>query len=113
MKNKPWTFKELASLGLMCCIIIFGLVKCEKAEAGMYLDIGIGYMRGVDITRSASLNVGGHTVSATARLEAPEDTSYGFIRVGYERRGWHLEYETRGIPEYHIDSVNLYHRWRF
>ena len=85
----------------------------SRAEAGAYMDFGVGYMKGIEITKSASVTFDDYTISAEAKLEAPQDTGHFMFRGGYKHKGWHLEYETKGIPGLHIDSVNLYHRWEF
>ena len=87
-----------------------------KSEAGFYVDAGIGMMSGLEYDASASVDLG-HGFSLNYEAEASatlNDVPFFLFRGGYEwDSGYHLEFETQGIPDIHYETVTFYHRWRF
>ena len=104
MKTKIFIIMALA-------IIVFGW--SNNSKAGFYIDAGIGYIKGIEATETISLEVGDFILNVEAKGEAPISSSIFILRTGYEYCGLHLEIETIGVPDQHIEIFSTYYRWKF
>ena len=101
---------DLLVILMMLALGIFGWSM--RAEAGFYVDAGVGVMKGLEAEASIDL---GHGFSLNYEAEATlNDLPFFMFRGGYETpNGFHFELQTTGIPEYHYETFTIYKRWRF
>lgn len=114
MKNKSHLDKtDIAVIVMMLVLGVLGWSM--KAEAGFYVDAGVGMIKGLEYEAEASVDLGnGFELSYKAEAKATiNDLPFFMLRGGYEYRGFHFELQTTGIPEYHYETFTFYHRWRF
>jgi len=90
------------------------LMSVAQVQAGPYIDFGVSYVREIGVSQTASADIGGHTITATVRSVLEVNSAVLLFRAGYKtKNGMHFEFETRGSPEYHMESVQVYKRWEF
>lgn len=90
-------------LKILVAVMLLLLVKSPHAQAGFYLDIGVGWIEEVTVIQTLG--------PLESEYTFPIREAYLVLRGGYEYKGWHGEYETIGNSERSFSTLKGYYRW--
>ena len=83
------------------------------AHSGFYIDLGLTYIDDVDVVSSGRVDLFGYEVTAEYTHNLEVEGLVPMLRVGYNHKGWVLEYDTIGSPDVMIPRINGFYRFEF
>jgi len=85
--------------------LILLILSISPASAGLYLDIGTGWVNEVTVNQSFS--------GVENQFSLPLDSWFILFRGGYEINGYHFEFESIGTPDRSFETIKIYRRFNF
>ena len=94
-------------------LVLLVLLFNNNATAGAYIDIGLTYIDNVDVVSSGRVDLFGYEVTAEYTHNLEVEGLVPMLRVGYNYKGWVIEYDTIGSPDVMIPRINGFYRFEF
>lgn len=80
----------------------FTIIFSSAAQAGIYIDVGLGWIEEVEVTTSHHTHI--------IKTSLPVRDAYIVLRGGYRWKNWHNELETIGNEERTFSTFKTYYR---
>ena len=84
-------------------IILLLTLAAQPVSAGLYLDMGIGWIKEVTIEETRT----------KTQFTFPLNSSYLVLRGGVSYHNWYGEFEAIGNEERTFKTFKIYRRWEF